>query len=202
MSKDIKNKDIVTSNSEVNKKRKISTINRLSDWLSEDKLNQIEAWSKMGLTNTQIATNIGVARQTFQKWISESNDINDYLMRGREVVVTEVANALVESARGHKAIVKKSYKVKDVWYDDKGKKHESERIEYADEEQYYPPQPQSLQFFLKNKRPDEYKDRVEVRDNESSAKLDTILDKFKQLAKKEDNDEAVEDKETNVDDES
>jgi hypothetical protein len=59
-----------------------------------------------------------------------------------------------------------------------------------------------LQFFLKNKRPDEYKDRVEVRDNESSAKLDTILDKFKQLAKKEDNDEAVEDKETNVDDES
>lgn len=193
MSKDIKNKDIVTSSKESNKR--VSTINRLSDWIVEDKLKQIEEWARMGLTNTQIATNIGVARQTFQKWISESDDINDYLMRGREVVVTEVANALVESARGHKVVVKKSYKIKEVYYDDRGKKHESEHIEYADEEQYFPPQPQSLQFFLKNKRPDEYKDRVEVRDNESSAKLDSILDKFKQMAKSDD-------KEMNVDDES
>ncbi|WP_153012058.1 helix-turn-helix domain-containing protein [Tepidibacillus decaturensis] len=42
--------------------------------------------ARNGLTNEQIASNIGITRKTLQEWISKYSDISDTLKKGKEVV--------------------------------------------------------------------------------------------------------------------
>lgn len=71
---------------------------KINDWLQPDKLILLEGWSRNGLTNEQIANNIGINVKTLYDWKNKESDICNALKKGKEVVDIEVENALLKSA--------------------------------------------------------------------------------------------------------
>jgi DNA-binding XRE family transcriptional regulator len=67
----------------------------------KEKLIQVEAWCRDGLTDEQIAHNLGISKDTFYRFKKEHNDFSDSLKRGKEVVDIEVENALYKKAIGY-----------------------------------------------------------------------------------------------------
>jgi len=69
-------------------------------WITEEGLILIEGWARDGLTDEQIAHNIGIKRQTLYEWKKKHVVINDALKKGKEVVDRQVENALLKRALG------------------------------------------------------------------------------------------------------
>lgn len=55
-------------------------------------------WARDGLTNEQIAHNMGISAATLYEWQSKYVEISDALKKGKEVVDYEVENALLTAA--------------------------------------------------------------------------------------------------------
>ena len=58
----------------------------------------LEGWARDGLTDEQIAKNIGITLSTFYEWKKKYSDFSESLKKGKEVVDYEVENALLSSA--------------------------------------------------------------------------------------------------------
>ena len=54
---------------------------KYQEWLTPEGLLKIEGWARDGLTDEQIATNIGISRDTLYRWKNEYSDISDTLKR-------------------------------------------------------------------------------------------------------------------------
>ena len=67
-------------------------------WLEPDGLILLEGWARDGLTDEQIARNMGVAYSTLKDWKNKYLAISAALKKGKEVVDFEVENALYNSA--------------------------------------------------------------------------------------------------------
>ena len=70
------------------------------EWLSDDKLILLTGWSREGLSNEQIAKNIGINPATLYTWQNNHDKINKAIKKGKEVVDYEVENALFKNATG------------------------------------------------------------------------------------------------------
>lgn len=68
-------------------------------WLTDDGLILLEGWARDGLTDEQIANNIGIVPSTFYDWKKKYPKFSDTLKKGKEVVDFEVENALLKSAK-------------------------------------------------------------------------------------------------------
>lgn len=67
-------------------------------WLKEENLLLLEGWARDGLTDEQIAKNIGITVSTFYEWKKKYSEISESLKKGKEVVDYQVENALLSSA--------------------------------------------------------------------------------------------------------
>lgn len=69
----------------------------------QDKLQSglVEAWARDGLTDEQIAHNLGIAVSTLYAYKAEHEEFSEALKRGKEVVDYEVENALLKRALGY-----------------------------------------------------------------------------------------------------
>ena len=67
-------------------------------WLEPDNLILLEGWARDGLTDEQIAKNMGVSASTLYEWKKRFLEISESLKKGKEVVDYEVENALLKSA--------------------------------------------------------------------------------------------------------
>ena len=63
-------------------------------WLKEEILLLLEGWARDGLTDEQIAKNIGIGERTLYEWKEKYPQISQSLKKGKEVVDYEVENAL------------------------------------------------------------------------------------------------------------
>ena len=61
-------------------------------WLEPDNLVLLQGWKRNGLTDEQIAQNIGIRRETLYSWKKRFPNINNALKRGREQ-----SNYIIES---------------------------------------------------------------------------------------------------------
>ena len=134
---------------------------KYTEWLTHDGLLRIEGWARDGLSLAQIAHNVGVADSTFRRWKEENEALSAAIKRGNAPVDLEVENAMLKSALGHKETVRKAIKVKTEKQKVGEGKIVEEHIEYVDEEVYIPPQVVAQIFWLKNRRPDKWKEKVE-----------------------------------------
>ena len=75
---------------------------KYQEWLEPEGLLKLEGWARDGLTDEQIAENIGIGYSTLQTWKSKYQDIRDTLKRGKEVVDRQVENALLKRALGYR----------------------------------------------------------------------------------------------------
>lgn len=67
-------------------------------WLKEENLLLLEGWARDGLTDEQIAKNMGISVKTLFNWKTSFLPILQALKKGKEVVDYEVENALLSSA--------------------------------------------------------------------------------------------------------
>lgn len=58
----------------------------------------LQGWAREGLTDVQIADNIGINISTIYDWKKKYPEFNNALKRGKEVVDYEVENALLKRA--------------------------------------------------------------------------------------------------------
>ena len=77
----------------------------------------LRGWARDGLTQEQIAQNIGIHRDTLNEWKSRFPDISDALKVGRENADYIVENELFESCKTRTVTVKKPIKLKKVMVD-------------------------------------------------------------------------------------
>lgn len=155
-------------------------------WLEPYGLLRIEGWARDGLTEEQIAKNMGVSRSTLSDYKVKYPDILRAIKNSKEVADREVENALFNKATGYTVKLKKPMKVRHVEYDEvSGRKvAEYERIEYIEEEVHVPADTTAQIFWLKNRKPNEWRDKVTVTDESSLEKLDELISSIDTLAKK------------------
>lgn len=154
---------------------------KYGDWLTADGLIRIQGWARDGLTEKQIAKNMRIGETTFQAWKKRFPEIVDALKKGKAPVDFEVENSLLKSALGYSVFVKKPVKVRSVSYNEKKQRIEEEKVIYADEEIYIPPSNTAQIFWLKNRRPDRWKDKPQP-NNAAVVQDDGFLDALKSTA--------------------
>lgn len=74
-------------------------------WLTTEGLTLLKGWARDGLTDEQIAKNMGISRKTLYEWIQKFSDIRDTLKKGKEIADYMVENALFEKATKEKNVV-------------------------------------------------------------------------------------------------
>ena len=141
----------------------------------------IEGWARDGLTDEQIASNMGVAYSTLRTWRDKYSALSAALKSGKEVVDRLVENALLKKATGELRTIRKPIKVKEVLYEEGKRISEKEHIEYADEEIYIPPDTTAQIFWLKNRKPEEWRDKRVVTDS-SEEKSSELIQNMQTIA--------------------
>lgn len=113
------------------------------------RLGEVEDWAMQGLTNKQIAGNLGISEGRLYEWQNDFPEFREALKRGKGVADYEVENALYRSAMG--------YEVEEV----KVTKFEDGSMKEEVTKKYIAPNSTSIIFWLKNRRPDKYRDKHE-----------------------------------------
>jgi len=135
---------------------------KFEEWLTPEGLLRLEAWARDGLTDEQIATNMGIAIRTLYEYKERYPQIMQALKIGKEVADIQVENALYTKALGIHKTLQKPIKVKDVYYENGKRIRETEHIEYGFEEIYIPPDTTAQIFWLKNRKPKDWRDKRDV----------------------------------------
>ena len=142
---------------------------KYQEWLTPEGLLKIEGWARDGLTDEQIARNIGITPKTLYEWKNRFRELSEALKKGKEVVDRQVENALLKRALG--------YKYDEITYEN-GK--ETKRV--TKEVQ---PDTTAQIFWLKNRRPDKWRDRKELDANVNHSNnpfQELSVDELKKLA--------------------
>lgn len=116
-------------------------------WLEPEGLRLIEGWARNGLTDEQIAHNMGIAARTLYRWRDSHSQISQALKQGKDVVDLEVENALYKKATGFT----------------------------GEDGKYYPPSDTAMIFWLKNRRPAAWRDKP-AEPKESNGILSDLLE--------------------------
>jgi hypothetical protein len=98
-----------------------------------------------GATMAELAQAFNIANCTLYDWINRYPELHEAIQIGVDVFNPRVERALAERAIGYFVTLREGY------YDEKGRVVPAKR-------QYYPPDPTSMIFFLKNRMRDKYKD--------------------------------------------
>ena len=150
---------------------------KYKEWLTEESLLRLEAWARDGLTDEQIADNIGIRRETLYDWKKKYPHISNALKRGKDVVDIQVENALLNKAQGITKTLIKQIKIKTVTYDNGKRVKEEEHIEYAEEEVFVPPDTVAQIFWLKNRKPNTWKDKPVDNEGQQDNTVRVILER-------------------------
>lgn len=138
-------------------------------WLTEEGLLLLEGWARDGLTDEQIAHNIGISRSTLYEWKDRYSDISDTLKKGKDVVDRQVENSLLKRALGYEYTETTREAVKDPETGEIDM-----RITKEVTKQVIPDTTAQI-YWLKNRRPDKWRDKPGYEDTRELDKLDAIL---------------------------
>lgn len=134
---------------------------KYQEWLTEEGLLQLESWARDGLTDEQIASNMGIGYSTLQTWKSKYQDIQDTLKRGKEVVDIQVENALLKRALGYSYDEVTRERVLD--YDQSTGQVVGSHMEITKTVKKEVQGDTTAQiFWLKNRRPEQWRDKRNV----------------------------------------
>lgn len=195
-------------------------------WFTDIGLTKIKGWAQRGLIDEQIAHNMGISPATFYKWKNDFPEILEAVKKGKEVVDLEVENSLYDLATGKSKSVTKTSKIvnyeddvlrvkRNQWinqhrteeryeeYTEEELQDEAilkvptfEVIDVYQSEQQALPNATAIIFWLKNRRPDLWREKQfqEIQaqvnaDVEATHKFDKMSDDdIRKLLRGEDDD--------------
>lgn len=161
---------------------------KYQDWITKEGLLKLEGWARDGLTDEQIAYNIGIRRETLYQWEKRFPNISNALKKGKVVVDRQVENALFKRALGYSTTEKQIAPVElsDEEYNfNKAKavnefkmKHpeatdddiadfaahvpKTKNVVVRQVEKDVPPDTTAIIFWLKNRKPESWRDKQDV----------------------------------------
>lgn len=68
-------------------------------WLEPENLVRLRGWKMQGLTDEQIADNIGISHRTFERWKNDHSQIRQAIKGGKEVANFVIENELYKKAK-------------------------------------------------------------------------------------------------------
>jgi len=119
---------------------------KYADWVTEEGLLLIEGWARDGLTNEDIAKNIGINPDTLYTWMKRFPEISEALKKGKEVIDRKVENALLKAALG--------YDFEEEAMTKDGLVKSLKKVAH--------PNTTALIFWLKNRKPEQWRDKQDV----------------------------------------
>lgn len=122
---------------------------KYQEWLTKEGLLRLQGWARDGLTDEQIATNMGINVATLYRWKNEFCDIRNALKEGKDVADRQVENALFKSALG--------YTFDEVTKELKDDELVVTKVVHKEVQ----PNTTAQIFWLKNRKRAEWRDRVE-----------------------------------------
>lgn len=136
----------------------------------KEKLNMVECWARDGLTDEQISNNLGISTTTFYDYKNKYLEFSEALKRGKEVVDYEVENALLKRALG--------YEYKETTQESRWnkEKQEYEMVVTKEVTKQVAPDTTAQIFWLKNRKPKEWRDKVEGETNSNIQRVQIIND--------------------------
>ena len=109
----------------------------------------MQGWARDGLTDEQIATNMGINASTLYDWKNKHVEISKALKEGKDAVDRQVENALLKSALGYK-------------YDEVTEERRDDMLVVTKVvHKEVQPNTTAQIFWLKNRKRLEWRDRVE-----------------------------------------
>ena len=73
---------------------------KYADWITPDGLLLLEGWARDGLTDEQIAHNMGIATRTYYEWQERFPQITQSLKKGKAPVDIQVGKDLMKGTDG------------------------------------------------------------------------------------------------------
>ena len=143
------------------------------EWLQEDNLIRIESWARMGLTNEQIAKNIGVNADTFYTCVKKYHEISESIKKGKAPIDFEVENALFKRAIGYEY-----EEVETIIEEIDGKQRK--RIKKI--KKVALPETSAMIFWLKNRKPKEWRKLNPVVEAKLNAETEKLLKEAENLS--------------------
>lgn len=130
---------------------------KIDEWLQDDKLILLEGWARDGLTDEQIMKNMGIqSKSTFYGYKKDYPNFSNALKKGKEVVDMEVENALLKRALGY------TVRINEQKVDKDGCVHDLVK------DVHIPGDTTAQIFWLKNRKPDKWRDKVVDSENEEA----------------------------------
>lgn len=125
---------------------------KYQEWLEPEGLLKIEGWARDGLTDEQIATNIGIAYSTLRDWRDKYPALSAALKKGKEVVDRQVENALLQRALGYEYTETTREYIPEL-----GEMHVTKEVT-----KQIAPDTTAQIFWLKNRKPQDWRDKRDV----------------------------------------
>ena len=122
---------------------------KYQEWLTKEGLLRLQGWARDGLTDEQIATNMGISAATLYNWKRDHLEILEALKEGKDVADRQVENALFKSALG--------YTFDEVTKELKDDELVVTKVVHKEVQ----PNTTAQIFWLKNRKRAEWRDRVE-----------------------------------------
>lgn len=146
-------------------------------WITEEGLGQIRRWCEEGADDKQLAEAMEITSSTFYTWKKEHPEISEAIALGRGRARVQIENALFIRAKGGVQTVMKQKKRRIREYDpDTGKCIRDEEVyEALPEEEYIAPDTAAIKFWLINRAPDRWAEKVTV-EGRGELTLEEVLD--------------------------
>lgn len=161
----------------IHRKRGESVAAKYDQWLTREGLLRIQGWARDGLTEKDIAKNMRVSPASLREWKHRFEEIGEALKEGKDSADRVVENALYKSACGYTVTIRKPVKLKTIEYDpETGKKiRDVEKVVAVEEQLHFPAQVTAQIFWLKNRKPAQWRDKTEVQTAPTNGVLESIL---------------------------
>jgi transposase-like protein len=144
---------------------------KFQEWLTEDGLTRLTGWARDGLTDEQIAQNIGINRATLYDWIKRYDNIANAIKKGKEPVDIQVENALLRRALGY------DYEETITEIEDLGNNKTKKHVRRVTK--HVPPDTTAQIFWLKNRKPKQWRDKMEAAVSVDTEDLSPLVELLK-----------------------
>lgn len=146
---------------------------KADEWLTPDGLLRVKGWARDGLTDKQIAKNMGIGYSTLKEWLNLFPALSAAIKEGKAPVDIEVENALLKRALGFE-YVETTTEIHDM-PDGTQRKHIKKTTKMV------VPDTAAAFIWLKNRRPDKWRDKP-VYEEDDTGPIREILVAMKEVA--------------------